>query len=157
MALLSILKWHRGARRNAAPLLEQAILLVQPYRYIRVFADEGAAILPILKRLAARVAQPGCEGDLDSALLNEIRLAAYIRARTKRGISAAMTSRRVKLSKRQAEVLFCLAEGLGRRETALRTGLSPENVKAHTAALYRALDVGSAMDAVVRAKELGLI
>ena len=157
LALLAILEWHRGKRDVAAPLLEEAILLVQPYRYIRVFADEGAAIMPILKRLAGRTVQPGYAGDLDPTLLNEIRLATYIRAKARLGIAAAMTGRSAKLTKRQLEVLLRLSKGLGRRETAASTGLSYENVKAHTAALYRTLGVASAADAVLRARELGLI
>ena len=42
-------------------------------------------------------------------------------------------------------------------EIAEETGLSIPTIKSHTAAAYRKLDVHTAMDAVLKARELGLI
>ena len=61
------------------------------------------------------------------------------------------------LSARELEVLAMLAEGLSKRETADRLFLSFNTVHSHVRAIYRKLDVGSRSDALIRAREAGLI
>jgi DNA-binding NarL/FixJ family response regulator len=50
-----------------------------------------------------------------------------------------------------------LAEGLSKRETADRLFLSFNTVHSHVRAIYRKLDVSSRSDALIRAREAGLI
>ena len=54
-------------------------------------------------------------------------------------------------------VLEPLARGLRNSEIAAETGLSLPTVKSHVQATYRKLDVHAAPDAVLRARELGLL
>ena len=61
------------------------------------------------------------------------------------------------LSERELEALCLLAEGLSNREIAERLYLSPNTLKAHTANIYSKLDAHSRMQAVNRAKALGLL
>ena len=58
---------------------------------------------------------------------------------------------------RELEVLVMLAEGLSKRETADRLFLSFNTVHSHVRAIYRKLDVSSRSDALIRAREAGLI
>jgi len=61
------------------------------------------------------------------------------------------------LTPRQAEVLALLAEGLTTDEIRLRLVLSKATVRNHIRALLRALGCRSRLEAVVKARRLGLI
>jgi LuxR family maltose regulon positive regulatory protein len=61
------------------------------------------------------------------------------------------------LSAREIEVLAVLAEGLSKRQTADRLFLSFNTVHSHVRAIYRKLDVNSRAEALIRAREAGLI
>jgi DNA-binding NarL/FixJ family response regulator len=60
-------------------------------------------------------------------------------------------------SERELEVLRYTAEGLSNPEIARRLYLSPNTLKAHTQNIFLKLDVHNRVQAVNRAKELGLI
>lgn len=61
------------------------------------------------------------------------------------------------LTSRQLDVLSALARGESNKEIAQRLDLSPNTVRIHLAAIYRALGVDSRVAAVVRGQELGLV
>lgn len=61
------------------------------------------------------------------------------------------------LTRRQAQVLECLAEGLSNKEMSAKFHLAAGTVKAHVASLYQVLHVGSRIDAVQIARQLGLL
>ena len=61
------------------------------------------------------------------------------------------------LSERELEVLRLLVGGLSKPEMAARLFLSVNTLRAHTATIYRKLDVHNRFQAAVRAKELGLL
>lgn len=61
------------------------------------------------------------------------------------------------LTRRQAQVLECLAEGLSNKEISTRFHLAAGTVKAHVASIYQALRVGSRIDAVQIAHQIGLV
>ena len=61
------------------------------------------------------------------------------------------------LSKRELEVLKYMADALSNPEIASRLFLSPNTLKAHAQNIFMKLDVHSRMQAVSKAKELGLI
>ncbi len=61
------------------------------------------------------------------------------------------------LSERELEVLRLLADGLAPAEVAKRLFLSPFTLKAHTQNIYSKLDVHSRIEAINKARRLGLI
>jgi two-component system, NarL family, nitrate/nitrite response regulator NarL len=60
------------------------------------------------------------------------------------------------LTKRELEVLALLASGLTNKEMARTIGLSPETVKDHLENLYRKLDAQDRMEALGKARNLGM-
>jgi PAS domain S-box-containing protein len=64
---------------------------------------------------------------------------------------------RVDLTPRQNEVLRELARGCSTDEIARLLGISAETVRNHIRGIFRALDVHSRLDAVLRAHELDLV
>lgn len=156
LVLASILEWSRGDRKAAVPLFQEAISAVRPYRHIRLFADEGANILPILRRYA-RHPETGDMSEDEKSWLREIRTAAFFRADKRAGIGAAMHSKKLILSKRQEEILGYLSRGYARNEIADETGMSLSTVKTHIQIAYRKLDAKNADEAVRKAKKQRLI
>lgn len=61
------------------------------------------------------------------------------------------------LTKRQMEALQHLASGLSNKEISVKMNLAEGTVKVHVAAAYQVLQVNSRLDAVVKARNLGLI
>lgn len=61
------------------------------------------------------------------------------------------------LTRREAELLALLGEGLSPRQAAARMGLSPETVRTHTRNVYRKLDVNDRAAAVAVAWREGLV
>ena len=61
------------------------------------------------------------------------------------------------LSPRELEVLQLIALGRSNQEIALQLIVSPGTVKAHSASIYRKLDVANRTEAVARARQLGIL
>lgn len=61
------------------------------------------------------------------------------------------------LTPRQLEVLALLCEGLPNKLISRRLGIASGTVKVHVVQVLRALDVGSRLQAVVAARNLGLV
>ena len=61
------------------------------------------------------------------------------------------------ISDRELEVLALLAAGRSNKEIAKRLELSPNTVKTHVAKLYEKLEARRRTEAVLRARELGMI
>lgn len=170
--LLAALRWATGNKADAVEALSEALQVLAPYGFYRVIADEGAAIEPVLKSLGDRLARdaamgdqceqassPGIPAEIDRAFVQEALLAAHERARRFRGVCAnpKVRDKPVRLSKQQKRILELLARGMRNAEIARELGVSLPTVKSHIQATYRKLSVHGAADAVLKARELGLI
>lgn len=63
----------------------------------------------------------------------------------------------LRISEREFEVLELLAAGKSNKEIAGRLNVSPNTVKTHIARLYEKLEVSRRTEAILRARELGMI
>ncbi len=61
------------------------------------------------------------------------------------------------LTERELEVLQLMALGKTNQEIARQLIVSPGTVKAHTASIYRKLDVANRTEAAARARQLGIL
>ena len=61
------------------------------------------------------------------------------------------------VSEREFEVLELLAEGRSNKEIALKLNVSPNTVKTHVAKLFEKLSAKRRTEAILRARELGMI
>jgi len=61
------------------------------------------------------------------------------------------------LSQRELEVLHLMALGRTNQEIAGQLIVAPGTVKAHTASIFRKLDVANRTEAVTRARQLGIL
>jgi LuxR family maltose regulon positive regulatory protein len=121
---------------TARKMLEVALELGIPEGYRRVFLDEGEEIISLLENLRGR-------SDLVIPLLGS-KEEKSIRGETI-------------LTTRELEILRGMAEGMSNKEIGQRLFISAGTVKAHSASIYRKLDVENRTEAIARAKDLGLI
>ena len=129
------------------------------YGYIRVSADEGQAVLPILKKIFTRITKEDYSGGLDSAYVNNVMLTTYQLSKKRKGVTCNLADSKapVRLSRQQKYVLEFLAQGKTAQQIADLTGLKLPTVKTHLSLAYEKLEVHTAMDAVIKARELQLI
>lgn len=144
-------------RKKALETIEEVILFAQQYEFIRVIADEGAAILPVLKRLSVVIENSKNHKELDVNFLHKVILATHEKASKHCGVTHYIRPPKLKLSKQQKHMLQLLSEGYRNAEIANITGLTIYTVKYHLSAAYKKLCVDNAMDAVLKAKEEHLL
>ena len=116
--------------------------------------------MPILKRILSKVCSKEYTGPLTRAYVNAVMLEAHSFGIRHRGYieeAGKKTDQPARLSKQQTFMLELLAQGYKNAEISEMTGLSIPTIKTHTSLAYKKLGVNSAMDAVLKAKELGII
>ncbi len=153
--LLIILKWITGKKQEATFLLQTTLTEAEPYHFVRVFADEGKAILPIIKRLSKKLSLESASTP-DYKYVHEVYQAVYEQSKRHKGI-VFISNKPIKLSKQQKYILEFLAKGYKNAEIVEITGLSINTIRSHTKVIYQKLEVNNASDAIFRAKELELI
>lgn len=155
--LQAALEWALGRRHEAQDTLEAALTAMQTYGFVRVFADEGAAILPILRKISLKLKKEHYHGLLQSQYLSEVTIATYKQSKRYKGIAIYINEKAVRLSKQQRLILTFLSKGYKYKEIMEATGLTIHTVKSHASAAYAKLDVNNSLDAVLKARELGII
>jgi LuxR family transcriptional regulator, maltose regulon positive regulatory protein len=148
--------------RCALDALVEALALARPEGYVRVFADEGASMAALLRRLvlsAQRGQMPRLTGDL---LEYAVRLLNATSAEQPGLPSspvriAGATVLVEPLTERECEVLLLVAEGKANREIADRLVVTLDTVKKHLTHIFGKLGAVSRTQAVARARELQLL
>lgn len=169
--LRSLALIRQGDTREAEADLERVLALAGPEGYVRIFLDEGRPMQMLLGQWLAH-AGPGPLRDYAIHLLShfEAELQGVTAAQEKAsstggpsasyGVSPGEPSGQAlvePLSQRELEVLHLIALGRTNQEVARQLIISPGTVKAHTASIYRKLDVANRTEAVARARQLGIL
>jgi LuxR family maltose regulon positive regulatory protein len=140
----------QGRTLQALEAVGRALALAEPEGYMRTFLDEGQEMAQLLYLALERDIVRGSTAEFVGEILAEFEgpgpLQTHVDAH---GIEP--------LSERELEVLALIAEGLTNREIAQKLHVSLSTVKVHSYNLYGKLDVHSRMQAVVRARMLGLL
>jgi len=155
--LLAMVEWLTGNRKEAQGRLLGALAALQPYGFTRVVANQGKAVLPILSALLKKLEKDGEPSDHLYKFTKEVYILAYEQSKHFRGLTWHAEIVPVKLSARQKHILELLSKGYKNAEIVAMTGLSLNTIRTHTKAAYQKLEVNNAMDAIVRAKQLGIL
>ncbi len=165
--ILQALALHaQGALDPARTVLARALLHAAPEGYVRRFVDEGA---PMAALLAQALDAPGWAAG-DGGQAQELRAYAQqlLAVLDTEGVEAASTplpmphldlsTRGVEpLTERELEVLRLLAEGRSNQAIADELIVAVGTVKRHVNSILGKLEVQSRLEAVARARGLGLI
>ena len=144
-----------GRVEEALLSLTHALSLAEPEGYTRLFLDLGRPMEHLLQRATGRTTQPSYVHRLLEAFEAEARAAT--------GTSALTSPRRPSLqlieplTDREMDVLGVLSRGVSNQEIAEQLHIAVGTVKNHLKSIYRKLDVRSRIQAVARARELGLL
>ncbi|CAG0940897.1 partial Transcriptional regulatory protein LiaR, partial [Anaerolineae bacterium] len=131
---------------QALSVLEKALALAQPERYVRVFLDEGEAMARLLHHAKAHHMGTGFVSELLAEMPNKSD-----------GASASVQLLIEPLSARELEVLHLIAVGDSNEEIAAKLIISIKTAKRHISNIYAKLGVKSRTQAVALAHELKLI
>jgi LuxR family transcriptional regulator, maltose regulon positive regulatory protein len=137
----------QGERTEALAVLQRALKQASPEGYVRLFVDEGAAMLALLREAQAYgIAQPNI-----ATLLSSFGESV---PRTPASRSGEMVE---PLTEREREILGLLLEGASNREIARRLVLSINTVKRHIYNICGKMGVQSRTQVIVKARALDLI
>lgn len=151
-ALRAIVWQAQGESAKALETLERAIELAMPEGYVRVFVDEGVPMRSLLVRL--RETQP--KGSLLRRYVDTL-LVAFDRTSTVQPLEVGRPRLIEPLSEREREVLLLLARGRSNQEIARQLVVAVSTVKTHVHNLFAKLQAADRLEAVMRARELGLL
>jgi LuxR family maltose regulon positive regulatory protein len=148
---------------SALAVLAEVPTLAAPEGYVRVFADEGAAMAALLRKLAAAatkgqaVAASHLPGPYLERLLHAFGQAG-LPVLPRPGPGGAAPGGLVwPLSGRELEVLGLLATGSSNQAIAEALVVSLDTVKSHVGNILDKLGVANRTQAVTRARQLGLL
>jgi LuxR family maltose regulon positive regulatory protein len=135
---------------EALGLMESCLALAEPEGYIRIFLNFGETARELLAAYL-RSAAPGHQ------LFAQKLLDAFSPI-SEAGTPGPQPGGLIEpLSGRELEVLQLIAMGRTNQEIAGQLIVAPGTVKAHTASIYRKLDVANRTEAVARARQLGIL
>ena len=158
--LQALVQDAQGHRRQAVEFVAQALgLAPEPDGYLRLFVDEGAPMLSLLREATDH----GFAGDA------EYHTGASDRARRLLSVASALAaaapdpsqrqeaSTAEPLSDRELQVLRLLDSELTGPQIARELFVSHNTVRTHTKHIFTKLDVTNRRAAVLRARERGLL
>jgi LuxR family maltose regulon positive regulatory protein len=136
-----------GNEKEALGFLSEALRWAEPQGFVRVFLDQGPAMVPLLQQARLTNITPDYTARL---------LAAFS---TVSGGTPARWRAKTKqiLSDREVELLKLIAAGRSNKEIASELVISIGTVKRHTVNIYNKLVVKSRTEAVAKARESGLL
>ena len=153
LACLALAYQAQGRTKDAQDALESSLKLARPSGFIRTFVDFGPKMAELLRQFA--------DQGFDTDYIHQI-LAAFSRQPQTSGIQmagqASTNDGLIKpLTRREREVLVVLGKWLSDKEIAQNLVISPRTVKKHTSNIYAKLGVKNRMQAVEKARDLGLL
>lgn len=149
--LLRALTHHAGGQPALADLDGALTRALEPDAYVRLFLDEGAPMLALLREAAS-----GPDGASEATRRHALRILAAAGT----PVAAAATGRSAlpdPISARELDVLRLLDSELTGPEIARQLFVSLNTLRTHTKRIYTKLDVSSRAAAVRRGHELGLL
>jgi LuxR family transcriptional regulator, maltose regulon positive regulatory protein len=146
LALQARILLEAAQEAQAMIALNRALSLAEPEAYVRLFVDEGTPVVALLRQAQARAVAPTYVAALLTACGNAPQSAFPD------GVALVEP-----LSARELALLRLVAAGLSTHEIAARLYVTAGTVRTHLKNIGRKLDVHSRLQAVERARALGLL
>jgi ATP/maltotriose-dependent transcriptional regulator MalT len=165
MVVEALVHQAQGSFEQAYSTLSRLLPLAEPEGYLRIFLDEGEPMRLLIANFKSMIANqvPGTvleERRISIDYLNKILAAFPVPSipRTLKSIVDNLPSSALEpLSERELEVLHLMAAGLSNRDIARRDVVSINTVKTQVKSIYGKLGAHTRADALMAARQLGLI
>jgi LuxR family maltose regulon positive regulatory protein len=135
----------QGQTAQAMVALSRALTLAEPQGYRRIFVDEGARMVRLLREARSR--------DVAGTYVHDLLRAADSAGAVPDDIPELVEP----LSARELELLRLLASGLSTSEIAGQLFITPGTARNHLKSIFGKLDVHSRVQAVERARALRML
>ena len=149
-----------GIDTFAMDALELSLVTAEPEGFVRIYLDEGAPAARLLYEAGTRGIAPDHVRRLLAAFGQIESDSAATGAETTQAPVGSVGAQPVALdalSKREIEVLRLLAEGLSTQDVGDRLFISPHTIKAHSRSIYAKLESHNRVEAIAKARSLGLL
>ena len=159
----ALASYHLYGLEKAIPHLNSAFEITDADRIIVPYLEYGEYLLPVFQEL--KKDYKDFDVAFSSKWLEDIikQMKEYQKAVSKfrAGFNAAhpeiVVSAKLRLTKREAEILSLIVDGLSGEEIAKRLYVTPINIRVMTSKIYSKLGVNSRVDAVRAAIDNGLV
>ena len=137
---------------EALAFLSDALRLGEPEGFIRSFVDEGRLLAPVLREAVAA----GITPQYGARLLKIIEQEEGQRHDRVEGVASSLPTSTL-LSSRELEIMRLVADGLSNGQIAERLIISLGTAKTHVHNIFEKLGAKDRLDAVTKARDVGLI
>jgi LuxR family maltose regulon positive regulatory protein len=157
MVLLALAVHRQGRADESLEILEQVVRLAEPGGWVRPFVEAGPPMADLLEGLKKK----GIAPDFIERLLSVFQECEATSG--ERGIQNAPVgpsshpSMVESLTNRERDILELLSRRWQNKEIASKLNVSPETVKSHLKNIYQKLDAPNRIQAVEKARRLGLL
>lgn len=143
-----------GLEDTAVDQMREVLSFAAEQGFVRRVLDEGPLVLSLASALMRRVSA----NDDDPILVEYLRrLLKGVDTVCDTKVSSAPAGLMDKLTSKEMQALQLIAEGYSNNAMAEKLGVSTNTIRAHLRSINSKLDVSSRMQAVVRARKLGLL
>jgi len=140
----------QGQQEQALAVLQRVLALTEPESYMRLFLDEGPAMLAVLRLAQTQGIAPH--------YITSLLLASGEQPSASSALPIPRSAVMVEpLTERELEVLQLIAAGASNEEIAEQLVISIGTVKRHVSNIFGKLTVSSRTQAVARAQALELL
>ncbi|CAG0944186.1 serine/threonine-protein kinase PknK [Anaerolineae bacterium] len=173
LRILQALAWQmQGDQVRAFNALHVALTFAETEKYMRLFLDEGESMRLLISDFRIQIEKPSHNpqahsllGYMDKLLAGFSSPSPVSPTKSEIGnrkplhhLQEQVSKIRVEpLSERELEVLRLLATGMSNQEIAQRLVITVGTTKSHVHHIYSKLGAKDRLEAVIRAKELGLL
>lgn len=151
--LIAMACYKAGDEQRAMEEFEQALLIANPYRYVRLFADEGQMMLVLLRVYKMK----NKDSLIDNKYIREIRNNATDVAKRFPMYLNTETKDEITLTKTEKRVLELMSDGLSNADIASQLNKKEGTIKCHTANIYKKFGVENRQQAINFAKDNGIL
>lgn len=162
LALEAICWSAQGLAQKAVDGVEQALALAEPQGLVRTWMDLGTPAAELLVAALDRRKSPPRRADEQArpstaSLAYLSRLVEAFGLPRPRPDQVASPVENAYLSDRELEVLRCMAAGMSNADIARHLVIEVSTVKRHINHIFTKLDVDTRMQAILKARDLGLL
>ncbi len=159
LALQALLHDARGEGTVAMEKLTRALALAEPGGFIRLFVEPGPRMAELLKQLTKQNIAVGYIGRILAAFKEDAHRTVQSEPDHLTAQASSLGTQPLiePLTNRELQILDLLPQRLQNKEIAAELSISPETVKKHLNNIYGKLNVTGRLEAVEKARTLGIL